>query len=65
MEDILSTIFIVNGYRFFFFSNEGNEPVHGHVEKDHKYAEFWFKPLGLACNYKFNYSGAWVYHGNH
>ena len=51
----MPTIFIVNGYRFFFFSNEGNEPIHIHVEKDNKYAKFWLKPLGLARNYKFNY----------
>jgi hypothetical protein len=26
----------IKGYRFFFFSNEGNEPIHIHVEKEHK-----------------------------
>ncbi|HHT9154865.1 MAG TPA: DUF4160 domain-containing protein [Candidatus Tripitaka sp. YC43] len=34
--------------RFFFFSNEGNEPIHIHVESDDKYAKFWLEPVRLA-----------------
>ncbi len=29
----MPTVLLINGYRFFFFSNEGNEPRHIHVEK--------------------------------
>ena len=50
----MPTIFIINGCRFFFFSNEGNEPVHVHIENGEKYAKFWLKPISLAYNYKFN-----------
>ena len=50
----MPTIFIVDGFRFFFFSNEGNEPIHIHVEKGEKYAKFWLKPISVAYNYKFN-----------
>ena len=49
----MPVIFIFHGYRFFFFSNEGNEPVHVHVEKAEKYAKFWLHPICLAYNYKF------------
>jgi hypothetical protein len=28
----MPTVLRIDGYRFFFFSNEGNEPVHIHVE---------------------------------
>lgn len=50
------TIFVEDGYRFFFFSNEGMEPKHVHVEKAEKYAKFWLKPVMLAVSYKFNSS---------
>ncbi len=36
------------GNRFFFFSNEGNEPPHIHVESAEKYAKFWLDPVSLA-----------------
>lgn len=36
-------IFEWNGYKFFFFSNEGIplEPCHIHVRKDRNIAKFW------------------------
>ncbi|MFH1387659.1 MAG: DUF4160 domain-containing protein [bacterium] len=50
----MPTLFVINGYRFFFFSNEGNEPKHVHIEKAGKYAKFWLDPIILAVNYGFN-----------
>lgn len=49
------TIFLFEGYRFFFFSNEGNprEPVHVHVRKDGNRAKFWLNPVFLASNQGF------------
>jgi hypothetical protein len=38
----------VKGYRFFFFSLEGNEPPHIHVEQAEKFAKFWLNPVSLA-----------------
>jgi hypothetical protein len=38
----------VKGYRFFFFSGEGQEPPHVHVERAERYAKFWLKPISLA-----------------
>ena len=52
----MPTIFVIGGHRFFFFSNEGKEPPHVHVEKGEKYAKFWIHPVALAYNYKFNSS---------
>jgi hypothetical protein len=49
----MPTVLLVNGYRFFFFSNERNEPIHIHVEKAEKYAEYWIEPLFVAVNYGF------------
>lgn len=37
------------GYRFFFFSNEGDprESIHVHVRKAEKVAKFWLEPTVL------------------
>jgi hypothetical protein len=50
----LPTLFRHKGFRYFFFSNEGREPIHIHIQKDDKYAKFWIEPIALAYNYKFN-----------
>ena len=38
----------LKGYRFFFFSREGREPAHIHVEQADRYAKFWLQPVQLA-----------------
>ena len=38
----------VKGYRFFFFSLEGHEPPHIHVEQAERFAKFWLNPVALA-----------------
>ena len=38
----------VSGYRFFFYSLEGSEPPHIHVERDRFTAKYWLSPVGLA-----------------
>jgi len=42
----MPVIFTFRGFRFFFFSNEGDprEPVHVHVRKGSQLAKFWLKP---------------------
>ena len=35
----------VRGFRFFFFSREGFEPRHIHVERAGKYAKYWLEPV--------------------
>ncbi|MBB5035508.1 DUF4160 domain-containing protein [Prosthecobacter vanneervenii] len=37
-------------YRLFFYSDEGNEPVHVHVERENKEAKFWLEPVKLASS---------------
>ncbi len=44
------------GYRYFFFSNEGDplKPAHIHVRKDRKIAKFWLEPdVSLAKSWGF------------
>ncbi|MEA3431685.1 MAG: DUF4160 domain-containing protein [candidate division WOR-3 bacterium] len=52
----MPTILRVKGYRFFFFSNEMNEPTHIHIESAEKYAKFWLHPIALAKNIGFDSS---------
>ena len=52
----MPTILNEKGYRFFFFSNEGNplEPCHIHVRKNGALAKFWVSEnCSLAENYGF------------
>ena len=38
----------VKGYRFFFFSLEGHEPPHIHVDQAERFAKFWLNPVSLV-----------------
>ncbi|MEX0680820.1 MAG: DUF4160 domain-containing protein [Balneolales bacterium] len=44
----MPTVLKSKGYRFFFFSNEGYEPIHIHVESGNGYCKYWIKPVILA-----------------
>jgi hypothetical protein len=37
----MPTILLVNGFRFFFYSNESNEPTHIHVIKGNCNGKIW------------------------
>ena len=39
---------IIGAYRFFFYSADGREPPHIHVEKAEAVAKFWLVPVRLA-----------------
>ena len=47
-EDAMPTILLTGGYRFFFFSLEGSEPPHVHIEKGGDLAKYWLSPVQLA-----------------
>lgn len=47
----MPTILRIDGFRFFFFSLEGNESHHIHVENGDKVAKFWLKPVNLASSF--------------
>lgn len=49
----MPTILKLKGYRFFFFSLEGNEPPHIHVEHGDNVAKFWLTQVNLASSYGF------------
>jgi hypothetical protein len=40
----MPTILFVLGWRFFFYSNEGNEPIHVHARKGETECKYWLRP---------------------
>ncbi len=49
----MPTVLRLGPYRFHFFSGEGNEPPHIHVQGHGKRAKFWLLPLTIAHRGKF------------
>lgn len=49
----MPTVLRIGGTRFFFFSNEGLEPPHIHVEQAGAVAKFWLEPISLAATNRF------------
>jgi hypothetical protein len=40
----MPTVFKKDGFRFYFYSEEGNEPMHVHVAYGDGRAKYWLKP---------------------
>jgi len=49
----MPTVAQIGPYRFFFYSNEGDEPPHIHVKREAKVAKFWLDPVGLVADGRF------------
>ncbi len=49
----MPTLIILDGYRFFFYSND-HDPPHIHIEKDNKTAKFNLEPIELVKSKRFN-----------
>jgi hypothetical protein len=47
------TVLRIGPYRFFFYSNEGTEPPHVHIEAGDHEAKFRLRPVSLATNHGF------------
>jgi hypothetical protein len=58
----MPTVYRENGFRFFFFSNENEEPPHIHIEKAEGYAKFWLQPdVEIAWSRRFRRNQlAWI-----
>ncbi len=37
------TVIFISGWRLFFYSNEGDEPIHVHAEKGEAACKFWIR----------------------
>jgi hypothetical protein len=44
----MPTVLRWKGYRFYFFSNEGSEPPHIHIDRDGNTVKYWLNPVRLA-----------------
>ncbi len=49
----MPTILLAGNCRFFFYSLEGNEPPHVHVERGDDVAKYWLSPVELAESHGF------------
>ena len=54
LERVMPTVLRVGRFRFYFFSNERQEPPHIHVKAAGDQAKFWLEPIALAANYGFS-----------
>ncbi len=50
----MSTVLRVGRFRFFFYSNEGQEPAHIHCKAGADEAKFCLEPVALVANHGFN-----------
>ena len=49
----MPTIMRIDGYRFYFFSHEPNEPPHVHVDAGASTLKAWLSPVELASSHGF------------
>ena len=50
----MPTLLLIEGFRFYFHSREGNEPPHVHVRKGDANAKLWLQPISLAFSEGYN-----------
>lgn len=53
----MPTVLNVNGFRFYFYSNENNEPVHLHGVKGNAEGKVWLEPE-ISIAYMHGFSNA-------
>lgn len=49
----MPNIFRKLGFRFFFYSHEGDEPPHVHIEKGKGRGKYWIEPVEKSYMFKF------------
>ena len=52
----MPTILFLSGWRFFFYSNEGGEPIHIHCRKAEKECKFWIYQVEYEVEIAYEYS---------
>jgi len=51
----MPTVLLISGWRLFFYSNEGHEPVHIHAEKAEMECKFWLDRQTFEIREAFGY----------
>jgi hypothetical protein len=46
----MPTVLRIGTFRFHFYSDEGNEPPHIHIDTPEGECKFWLEPIRLARN---------------
>lgn len=56
----MPTILLIAGWRLFFYSNEGSEPLHIHAEKGDMECKFWLdaETFNIVEAYSYNMTPA-------
>ena len=49
----MPTVLRIDGYRFYFYSHEPNEPPHVHVDQAERTAKIWLEEVKVARNLGF------------
>ena len=52
----MPTVLRIDGFRFYFFSHEPNEPPHVHIDRGGASMKVWLDPVALAKNIGFRRS---------
>lgn len=52
----MPTVLMIFGWRIFFYSNEGNEPIHVHAQKAEMECKYWLisETFEIVEEYNFN-----------
>lgn len=53
---VMPTILFIYGWRLFFYSNEGTEPIHVHAEKGDMECKFWILVEEIEIREAFEYN---------
>jgi len=53
----MPNVLLINGFRFFFYSNENNEPAHIHITKGSADGKVWLVPT-IAIAYMYGFTNA-------
>jgi hypothetical protein len=51
----MPTILLIRGWRFFFYANEGDEPIHIHCRKGEKECKYWLDRRNFDLEEAFSY----------
>lgn len=53
----MPNVLFINGFRFFFYSNENDEPAHVHITKGNANGKVWLEP-NIAITYMYDFTSA-------
>jgi hypothetical protein len=52
----MPTILLIDGWRFFFYANEGDEPIHIHCQKAEKECKYWLDRTDFSVEEAFSFN---------